>query len=784
MATAIGACTLAWLVLCSPWLFGKLTIPYDAKAQFHAHLQFLANAIHTGQSPLWNPNQFAGSPQIADPQSLIFSPAILIALFTAKPGIGAIDGYAFALLACAVLAILAFFGDRGWHPIGGCVAALAFAFGASAAWRIQHIGQIQSFALFAVTLWLVARMLDRHSCIWGAAAGLAAGMMVVEPDQVALLACYVLAGYVLAHVCASGQRWLEFRRLVPPLAVAALAGTLVIALPVTLTYLFMENSNRPAISVLEAGRGSLHPASLLTAVIGDLYGALDHNVEYWGPYSTAWDRTNLTLSQNMSQLYVGALPIVLLLTVGVMRGRAWSAEIRYFTIALVAMIAYAVGTFTPLFGIAYDLVPGVRYFRRPADATFLIGGLSAVIAGYLAHLMVTGAVPHARTVRRGAECAVVAAVVAIGLLVAHAHGHLNDAIKPVAVATLFLGLAGGLCWIIARHGAARPLACLTLVAAAMTVDLAVNNGPNDSTALPVADYEFLEPGCRNATIALMRARLRQPPGSNRRDRVEFAGLGFPWPNFGMIHGIDHLLGYNPMRLDIADKAFGAGETIAGWDQRRFTPLFPSYRSRLADLLGLRYIATPVPIETVDPSLRPGDLPLIARTPDAYVYENPDALPRALFAERSMPADFARILATGRWPDFDPRATVLLEADADADASVGGVPDAPSVPEPAHAPPVVSIASYRNTAVDIDVTTSRAGYVVLNDVWQSWWRVTVDNRPVEMLRANVMFRAVRVPSGRHRVRFEFAPLIGAVADLARATGGSAHARPLRATLRHK
>ena len=65
------------------------------------------------------------------------------------------------MLALGGLAVLMFFKDRGWHPAGGMVAALAFAFGASAAWRIQHIGQIESLVFFAITLWLLARALDR-----------------------------------------------------------------------------------------------------------------------------------------------------------------------------------------------------------------------------------------------------------------------------------------------------------------------------------------------------------------------------------------------------------------------------------------------------------------------------------------------------------------------------------------------------------------------------------------------------------------------------------------------
>ena len=79
----LAACVFVgvWLLLSAPWLSGAATIPYDAKALFQAQLQFLANALHSGQSPLWNPSSFVGVPQIADPQSLIFSPAILLAYF-------------------------------------------------------------------------------------------------------------------------------------------------------------------------------------------------------------------------------------------------------------------------------------------------------------------------------------------------------------------------------------------------------------------------------------------------------------------------------------------------------------------------------------------------------------------------------------------------------------------------------------------------------------------------------------------------------------------------------
>ena len=763
-AAAFIVCALAWLALSAPWLIGGLTIPYDAKAHFYAQLQFLANALHTGQSPFWAPNVFAGAPQIADPQSLIFSPALLIAYFNPAPSFAVVDGYVFGLLGLGGLAILLFFQDRNWHPAGGAIAALAFSFGASAAWRVQHIGQIQSYALFAVTLWLLARALDRRSRWYGMAAGLAGGLMLVEPNQVALLAAYVLAGWIPAHVMMEASPRDAATRLVPTLGLAAVTAAAFVSIPLLLAYLFVESSSRPEVAFAEAARGSLHPASLLTAVIGDLYGALDPNVEYWGPYSAAWDPRELTLSQNMSQLYIGALPMLLILTIGLVRGGLWKKEVRYFTIAAIVLIGYGLGGYSPIYHVLHDYLPGVRLFRRPADATFMIGGLTAIIAGYLVHLLMAGALPAATRRQRWLEAGVVGAIVVLAIIVAGRVGHLAEAARPIALALAWLALAAATIWGLIRLVPRHSLLSLSGIVALTAADLAMNNGPNESTAVPVARYDVLTRDCKNPTIRLLKANLKREPGSPRRDRIELVGLGFEWPNAPLVHGFDHVLGYNPLRLDVISDAVGADDTVAGWDQRRFTPLFPSYRSLLADLLGLRFIATPIPVERIDKWLRPGDLKLIAQTSDAFIYENALALPRAMYVADWKRADFDVLIKTGVWPKFDPTRTVLLEQPPDELEPHAALAAGRTFPGQ------VGIVRYENTVVEIEVLAERAGFVLLNDVWHPWWTATVDDTPAEVLKANVLFRAVRVPAGRHIVRFQFEPIAGAIAELAASVHG--------------
>ena len=173
---------------------------------------------------------------------------------------------------------------------------------------------------------------------------------------------------------------------------------------------------------------------------------------------------------------------------------------------------------------------------------------------------------------------------------------------------------------------------IAVLAAFTTADLAINNGPNRSTAQKPSFYDQMRPDTKNETVAFIKTNLLQPANSPRRDRVEMIGLGFEWPNISLIHGFDHVLGYNPLRLaEIAEGGMGASETVAADYERIFTPLYPSYRSMMADLLGLRYIATDQPVEKIDKALKPGDLTLVANTRDAYIYENPRALPRVVFA---------------------------------------------------------------------------------------------------------------------------------------------------------
>ncbi len=734
-----AAYVLIWLLLGWPWLSGSVTIPWDAKAHWYPHLLFLARALHTGESFLWTHNIFAGSPEIADPQSLIFSPLhMLLALTNPAPSLREMDLITFLYLLAGGTAVLSFFRDRQWHWAGALIAATVFAFGCSNAWRLQHINQVGSMCLWIIAWVLLDRGLRQNSILYGIAAAIIAGLMVISRDQVALFCTYHLATYTLVFVIT--RRTLPLRMLVA----AFITGLLITAGPIMMSLSWAEKSNRVMIDFEGAGRGSLHPASLLSLVIGNLYGAAGEAV-HWGPPNLVWGETYLYLARNMSALYCGAAA-ALLLTLGLVRGDLLRRDILFITCGLVLVLLFTLGWYTPVFGFFFAYVPFIDQFRRPADATFLLGGHIALLAGYVAHRLFTRT--EGPKVWQWA-CFAAIWVFLVGLCVyfTMTKGQWtefwpNVLQGVVAIVATLLGLAVAM-----RLRHARPAMAAAAILVPLTLDLAVINGPNMSTGMDPAGFEVLSQNTKNEMIALVRAKIVQ--NETRRDRVEFLGFGYHWQNITLTHDFEGILGFNPVRSAAYAQSIGAAD-IAVPDARRYPPLFPHHASHMARILGMRLIATDTPIERFDKNLPEGSLQLIAQTKDGYLYENTNTLPRVQIATKVEMVPQDSLIEQG-WPkDFDPATDVVLDpVDGETVALSQGT---------------AKIISMRNSEVIVETTMTGPGILILNNAYHPWWEARQNNRTIPIRRANSVVMAVPVPSGTTRTVFTFRPFTGVWVEL--------------------
>lgn len=109
-------------------------------------------------------------------------------------------------------------------------------------------------------------------------------------------------------------------------------------------------------------------------------------------------------------------------------------------------------------------------------------------------------------------------------------------------------------------------------------------------------------------------------------------------------------------------------------------------------------------------------------------------------------------ARGIPPDLaiDPRVTALVETTTPAALAPFR---SPASPTPAEAPRIVAAGPSR---VELAVTLTRPGLVVLADRFDPGWTATVDEQPAPVLRANRLMRAVAVGAGSHRIVYRYEP----------------------------
>lgn len=129
--------------------------------------------------------------------------------------------------------------------------------------------------------------------------------------------------------------------------------------------------------------------------------------------------------------------------------------------------------------------------------------------------------------------------------------------------------------------------------------------------------------------------------------------------------------------------------------------------------------------------------------DVKIYENRGRLPRAFVVHRArVLSDDALALQAMEDASFSPSEEVVL--------SDGEPLSAPSGADK------VTVTHYFPEQIVLEVSAAQEGYLVLSDAYYPGWRAWVDGLEAAIRRADLLFRAVRVPAGTHHVVLSYEP----------------------------
>jgi hypothetical protein len=709
LAISLSLLAAVWICAAARWIARDAVVPWDSKNQFYAFFRFLSATLHAGEWPLWNPYHYGGHPSVADPQSLIFSPVFLAwGALDPLPTMQAFDLVILGHLLAGGFALAIAGWRAGWPIPASVLAATLFMFGGAASGRLQHTGIILSYSLVPLALLLLQLALEQRSHAIAFGFAVTAIGVALGRSQVALLLCALLLTAAIAEVTALQRPALYLRERSGVLTTMAIVGAALLTVPLLLTLQFAHLSNRPAETLAEALRGSLYPANLATLAVANIFGT---HSSYWGPGAATLAEVDLA-DDSGNYLFVGAVPTLLLLWFGVAGGRAWQPGRRLMTCTLAIACVFMLGRYTPLYGLAFQFVPGIDLFRRPTDASFVVGIAIAVLAGHCLSDYIRNGVPRLRPL--GTLAAISASLAVAGAAIAFSArtGHAMDAAREVAIAAAIMLITGVLLFAMRRQPARTAVAGLVTLAA--VTELLWWNAASRLNAEPRVSYAVLETpaGAEATAIAVLDKAIAADHQRGEYPRVEVLGLGGPWQNLAIVRGWEAINGYNPLRIGLYDRLVSPGEQ--NWDvsQRQYPPSFPNYDCPLAKALGLTYLVLGQPLARLPGLTTQPASELLFSGPPVWIYRIPGAAPQV------------RMLAASAAEEDNPGIAKI-------EASVPG-------------------------RVDVFTTSTTAGLLVLHDLDYPGWVAEIDGRSTPIIAIDMLFRAVEVPAGTHRVTFRFAP----------------------------
>jgi hypothetical protein len=398
------------------------------------------------------------------------------------------------------------------------------------------------------------------------------------------------------------------------------------------------------------------------------------------------------------------------------------------------------GVNTPLYPLAYRLLPALGWLRVPPRALLLVALSASALAAYGADALLAGVqAPGARSRATLAAFGALLACAGLGL----GYVWLYATIPPALVLLSGAGAATSLVFCLSLQPRVPRPAVQVLLAATLIADL----GAVGHSLLELRpEQAVLREGLAPATWVA----AHQPPVQGPY-RVYSPSLSIP-QHTGARLGLEQVDGVDPIQLRWVAHYVGlAGDRpAAGYGVTM--PYIPDGadpgsagrgavpNARMLGLLNACYVVA-------DDSLHAPGLTLAVRADGSLIYQNEHCLPRAFVMARTEPASSWQDAQARLTGGHDPAHSALVTSATDADERALNGP-------PGWQPAEVVERSPDHLIVQAEA--KHPALLVLGEIWYPGWQVLVDGVARPIVQTYGLLRGVYLNPGKHTVVWRYRP----------------------------
>jgi len=703
---------------------------------------FTTTILQYGELPLWNPNIHCGMPSLGNSNPALFYPINYLFLIVKSPFIWTLK----FMLNVFLMGVFTYLFARKINltKYSSTIAAIIYMFAGTTTVRIWpgHCQLLDAIIWFPVILYFYEDVVKTGKIKYGIYAGIAVALMFFSGHVQ-----FVTYGLLMASIYFILRFILEYKdnKSIKPIFIYIVSLVVLFSLisiqllPAIELSQYVDRAG--GVTFEDATTFCITPQWFITFLIPTFFGTpVD---ETWWHFGLIWALC----------AYIGIMALVLSL-IGLIYTRSIYRHVFLF-MSIFALL-FALGKYTPLYGILYTYLPGISFFRCPARILFVFTFSMSILAGFGVDFLTKRALPvHFKKITN--ILLVLSGISVIGTI-------LSIVLKPYIIT---LGH-----YLLAQNYLLHPrlymfpmtywkeftytiystifdgILTFTLILLSITFvfylkykqKITMTNFKNIIVLIIVFDLFLFG----SSFVVMTDTDVLEPPeyinlikdeGYYRVLDEWVIGQHILYPE-----GIEIITGYDSNYLEVYQDFLYLAENkpLSEQEPQLWFSVPKIENLNILRLLNTKYIVTETQINNTG-------LHELLYTNNTYVYEIIDTLPRVfMIPNATIILNKTDVAFTLQSPSFNIKEKIILEEHPNVPLNNSG-----QFKE-------ANITYYSPNKIIVYINSSDPGFLVLSQVWYPGWNAYDNGVKTTLFKTNYALKSIYLLEGEHEVTFLYEP----------------------------